>query len=80
MKTYEVTLPVHGVAYATVEVEDDTDGDAIYSAAVEQINKRIDEEEFLSAIEQIDFPKKIIEGNFHLDEFPLEFSFEEVPE
>lgn len=44
VKTYECIVPLAGVSYVTVEVPDDADNDAIFTAALDELGEMSREE------------------------------------
>jgi hypothetical protein len=75
-KEYEVSVPVVGVAFATVLVPEDATDDDIFEAAVCQIMDRPHGE----MLEQINFYKHVIQGNFWFADEPSSWSKEVVEE
>jgi len=74
MKNYEVVLPIAGVCYTTIEVDDNASKDEIFEAATNEIISRPPHE----MIESWDFYEKYNSGNVCHIETDQEWSFEEI--
>ena len=73
MKTYEVTVPIAGVAYVIVEVEDSANEDEIWEAACDELG----DVNIPYPVEAIDFYKHFQKGNVSYVDTPTHWSFEE---
>lgn len=73
MKTYEVTVPIAGVAHVIVEVDDCANEDEIWEAACNELG----EVNIPYPIDAIDFYKHLHKGSVSYVDTPTHWRFDE---